>query len=347
MNENNNYDLLEPLNLEMGDIPQVQRRRKVEVPDKKEIKLREKQAKRFLCFMLSFVIVFVGVVCIFANNNNKKYEAQQQLLEAQKAESIEGIDVNATAAASAPATQPQTEAQKGSVVKITTTAPATTAPTTAATTLPVTAAAPTAPQQQSNAVGTMDNPVIVTDTSFSTAVVNRNYRIPSSYDPDLVYVCGSGERLQREVAAQYEAMYNAGKNDGVTLTPCSGYRSYSTQETLYNRKVDLFLGQGYAYDEARVQAATIVMIPGSSEHNLGYAMDIVCVEEWFEDTAEFRWLMEHAADYGFILRYPKEKQEITKVIYEPWHWRYVGVETAKAIKASGLVMEEYYNKPAQ
>ena len=83
------------------------------------------------------------------------------------------------------------------------------------------------------------------------------------------------------------------------------------------------------------------MPPGSSEHNLGYAMDIVCVEEWFENTEEFRWLTENAADYGFIMRYPKDKQDITKVIYEPWHWRYVGVEAAKEMKEKNLTLEEY------
>ena len=158
---------------------------------------------------------------------------------------------------------------------------------------------------------------------------------------DLVYVCGSEERLDKKVAEHYENMYNAALKDGVTLTPCSGYRSYETQERNYNRKVSFFEGQGYSTEEAKVKAATIIMPPGSSEHNLGYAMDIVCVDEWFEDTAEFKWLQEHAADYGFIMRYPEDKQDITKVIYEPWHWRYVGVETAKALKSSGLVMEEY------
>ena len=75
-----------------------------------------------------------------------------------------------------------------------------------------------------------------------------------------------------------------------------------------------------------------------------FCMDIVCVEEWFEDTDEFKWLMQHADDYGFILRYPSDKENITKVIYEPWHWRYVGVEEAKKIKASGLCLEEYFGK---
>ena len=88
-------------------------------------------------------------------------------------------------------------------------------------------------------------------------------------------------------------------------------------------------------------AATIILPPGTSEHNAGLAMDICSLEQSFDKTAEFRWLNEHAADYGFILRYTEEKQDVTKKIYEPWHWRYVGVENAKAIKASGKCLEEY------
>jgi D-alanyl-D-alanine carboxypeptidase len=136
-------------------------------------------------------------------------------------------------------------------------------------------------------------------------------------------------------------MYEAAKADGVYLTPCSGYRTYETQERNYKNKISYYQGMGYSEEEAAVKAATIIMPPGSSEHNLGYAMDIVCVEEWFEDTDEFQWLMENAADYGFILRYPEDKQDVTKVTYEPWHWRYVGVDAAKEMKASGQVLEEY------
>ena len=191
--------------------------------------------------------------------------------------------------------------------------------------------------------GTITNPTIISidQDNWELTIVNSGYRIPKSYQPNLSYVCGSGERLDKNVAVHYERMYNAARAQGVYLTPCSGYRSYSTQETLFNRKINLYLNQGYSYDDAVVKAATIVMPPGSSEHNLGYAMDIVCVEEWFEHTAEFRWLQQNAADYGFILRYPKNKQHITKVIYEPWHWRYVGVPAAHAMKESGLVLEEY------
>ncbi len=191
--------------------------------------------------------------------------------------------------------------------------------------------------------GTITKPTIISvdPNNWELTIVNSGYRIPKGYTPNLTYVCGSGERLDKNVAVHYERMYNAARAQGVYLTPCSGYRSYSTQETLFNRKINLYMNQGYNYNDAVVKAATIVMPPGSSEHNLGYAMDIVCVEEWFENTREFAWLQQNAADYGFILRYPKNKQHITKVIYEPWHWRYVGVPAAHAMKESGLVLEEY------
>ena len=191
--------------------------------------------------------------------------------------------------------------------------------------------------------GTLYDPTIITidEDNWNLTLVNTGYRIIDSYKPDLVYVCGSSERLDKKIAEHYEAMYNAAKEDGVTLTPCSGYRSYDRQKNNYNNKVAYYEDLGYTKDEALEKAATIIMPPGSSEHNLGYAMDIVCVDEWFEDTDEFKWLMENAQDYGFILRYPKDKQDITKVIYEPWHWRYVGVEHAKKMKDSGQVLEEY------
>ena len=191
--------------------------------------------------------------------------------------------------------------------------------------------------------GTIANPTIIgiDPTMWNLTVVNAGYRIPRDYTPNLTYVCGTGERLDSQVAVHYEKMFNAAARDGVYLTPCSGYRSYELQERNYKRKIAYYEDLGYSSEEAKVLAAKVIMPPGSSEHNLGYAMDIVCVEEWFENTSEFRWLKENASDYGFIMRYPKEKQHITNVIYEPWHWRYVGVEAAKAIESSGLVLEEY------
>lgn len=276
----------------------------------------EQKALNFLCIMLAAIIIFVAVVCVAVNKKNNTLREKEKV--ASQSTENKTSDGNGTTLASESDKDDSTDG---------TNAPDTTVAVTDAVAKP----------------GTIDNPTIITidEEKWYLTLVNSSYRIPNSYEPDLVYVCGSGERLDRKVAEHYEKMYNAAKAEGINLTPCSGYRSYELQERNYNNKISFFESQGYSYEEAKVKAATIIMPPGSSEHNLGYAMDIVCVDEWFEDTAEFKWLTENAADYGFIMRYPKDKQDITKVIYEPWHWRYVGVELAKELKASGLVLEEY------
>ena len=289
------------------------------LPDKKSVNVRESNAVKFLCVVLACITLFVSVVCVTVHARNTKL--RKDLIVTQNGEPLPSTNAKPVDATQKP----------GTIKPVDTSTP--TQATTEATTTP----------QKAETPGTIENPTIITidEENWHLTLVNSGYRIPDSYSPDLVYVCGSGERLDRKVAEHYEKMYDAALKDGVTLTPCSGYRSYETQERNYNRKIDFYVGQGYSYDDAKIKAATIIMPPGSSEHNLGYAMDIVCVDEWFEDTDEFKWLQENAADYGFIMRYPEDKQDITKVIYEPWHWRYVGVETAKELKESGLVLEEY------
>lgn len=289
------------------------------LPDKKSVNVRESNAVKFLCVVLACITLFVSVVCVAVHARNTKL--RKDLIVTQNGEPLPSTNAKPVDATQKP----------GTIKPVDTSTP--TQATTEATTTP----------QKAETPGTIENPTIITidEENWHLTLVNSGYRIPDSYSPDLVYVCGSGERLDRKVAEHYEKMYDAALKDGVTLTPCSGYRSYETQERNYNRKIDFYVGQGYSYDDAKIKAATIIMPPGSSEHNLGYAMDIVCVDEWFEDTDEFKWLQENAADYGFIMRYPEDKQDITKVIYEPWHWRYVGVETAKELKESGLVLEEY------
>ncbi len=287
---------------------------------KKRKPTKNQKALNFLCIMMAFVVIFVAVVCISVDKKNDALREKESIASQN---SLSTENNSRTPAASENAAAPDTTVKAPDD----TTAPETTQPVTAAVAQP----------------GTMENPAIITidEEKWYLTLVNSSYRIPDDYEPDLVYVCGSGERLDRKVAEHYEEMYNAAKKDGVDLAPCSGYRSYELQERNYNNKVSFYESQGYSNKDAKVKAATIIMPPGSSEHNLGYAMDIVCVDEWFEDTQEFKWLTEHAADYGFIMRYPKDKQDITKVIYEPWHWRYVGVELAKELKSSGLVLEEY------
>ena len=175
-------------------------------------------------------------------------------------------------------------------------------------------------------------------------LVNRDYILSSDYVPTLALsVTGDSDskKLDYRVAPHYNEMYLAAKNDGITLTTLSGYRSYDKQKTNFENKIAKYMGEGYSKIKATQEAATIILPPGTSEHNAGLAMDICSLYESFENTSEFKWLKANASDYGFILRYPKDKQDVTKIIYEPWHWRYVGKENAKAIENSGLCLEEW------
>ena len=184
------------------------------------------------------------------------------------------------------------------------------------------------------------------DTSLWQLIcLNRNRYVGSDTENSikLSYVAGSGERMDSRAAEAYEEMYAAAEQDGFYLTPCSGYRSYSTQKRLYYEFVNDYIAQGYSQTEAEDLASRRRNPPGSSEHNIGICMDIICASSsaGFENTSEYAWLCENAADYGFILRYPADKTDVTGVKFEPWHWRYVGIENAHAIKASGLCLEEY------
>ena len=186
----------------------------------------------------------------------------------------------------------------------------------------------------------------VTDVNadLSKFIVNGKFSLPEDYKPQLAEaVKGSGVYLDYRVAPYYQQMYDAAKKDGITLTPISGYRSYERQKNNFENRIKEHMNSGLDKVEATKKAATVIMVPGSSEHNAGLAMDICSLAESFENYKEVRWLDEHAHEYGFILRYPKDERskEITGVVYEPWHYRYVGVDAAKEIKSKGITFEEY------
>ena len=186
---------------------------------------------------------------------------------------------------------------------------------------------------------------IIVDTDredWNLIVVNAGRELPEGFVPELKEILGCGKYLDYRVAPHYEEMYYAAKQDGITLTPYSAYRSYERQKNNYNNLTQSYMRDYHLSEaEARKKAATVILPPGTSEHNLGYAMDICGTESSFKDTKEYAWLQQHAHEYGFILRYTAEKQPITGIIPEPWHWRYVGVEYAEKIKNSGLCLEEY------
>ena len=182
-------------------------------------------------------------------------------------------------------------------------------------------------------------------------LVNHDTPMPGDYTFD-TKECGSStainKTLQTEAADAFLKMQAAAAADGITIWMQSGYRSVDYQTKLYNNKTQQYLDQGYDEATAKEMAAGVVNPPGYSEHNCGLAADLNCpdftdLDTGFENTDAFTWLCQHAAAYGFILRYPKgeEAEALTEITYEPWHWRYVGPENAARINESGLVFEAY------
>ncbi len=192
------------------------------------------------------------------------------------------------------------------------------------------------------------NPSVATINSekWYLLLVNQDYILPDNFSVKTAAVKGGGQSLDSRVVPYYNDMVTAAEADGISLIPVSGYRSYDRQHTNFERKIKYYTNLGYNKAEATRLASEIVLMPGTSEHNAGLAMDFgtngnYTLDENFANTDAFRWLSEHAADYGFILRYESDTKPITKITYEPWHWRYVGVKAAKEIKASGVTLEEY------
>ena len=180
-------------------------------------------------------------------------------------------------------------------------------------------------------------------------LVNHTNKMPDDYAFD-TKECGSAtsvnKTLQTVACDAFLEMQKAAAADGVTVWMQSGYRSVAYQTKLYEKKTQYYRDKGFDEAAAREKAAAIVNPPGYSEHNCGLAADLnspehTGLDEGFENTAAFRWLCQHAGEYGFILRYPKGAEEKTEITYEPWHWRYVGVENAAKINASGLCFEDY------
>ena len=183
--------------------------------------------------------------------------------------------------------------------------------------------------------------------NWNLVIVNADIEYDRSYSPKLKEVCpgmGYNMYMDERAADHYTEMYNAAKKDGITLTPISGYRSYELQERNWKARIQNEQANGYSYNEAVARASEVILPPGTSEHNLGIAMDICSLYNSFADTKEYAWLVQHAEDYGFILRYKAEWKSKTGIVPEPWHWRYVGVEYAKKINQSGLCLEDYVAK---
>lgn len=179
----------------------------------------------------------------------------------------------------------------------------------------------------------------------------KNY-IPDEYIPNLSKVQGKYE-MNILAASHAKDLIADAKKAGFDLQICSAYRTIEKSEELYKRKVNQYIASGYSEEDAKKEAAMWVAPPGTSEHHTGLAMDIVSSDYWgyysdleydFDKFDSFKWLYENCANYGFILRYPKGKSELTGIVYEPWHYRYVGNEAASYIMENGLCLEEYLDQ---
>lgn len=184
-----------------------------------------------------------------------------------------------------------------------------------------------------------------TPSGIHVVLVNPWNSIPDDQQTNLLQL-DSGYFVAVECYEAVQQMLEDCAAAGYEAAICSAYRTQADQEYLYQRKVKYYLDQDYEEDEAEKLAATVVAIPGTSEHQLGLAVDIIDVDYPYLDekqaeTDAQKWLMEHCWEYGFILRYPVGSTEITGIIYEPWHYRYVGVEIAMEIRDLGITLEEY------
>ncbi len=180
-------------------------------------------------------------------------------------------------------------------------------------------------------------------------LVNREYPLPDDYEIETDYVQGSYE-LEVTAAKYCRDMIEAAREDGIELKVLSAYRTVSYQKKLFERNIKSRMEKyGWDYDTAYADVLINIALPGTSEHNAGLAVDIVTEDDWdtyeaFDQTKEYDWLQEHAAEFGFILRYLKDKTDVTGYIYEPWHYRYIGVEYAADVRDSGLCLEEYFEQ---
>lgn len=177
---------------------------------------------------------------------------------------------------------------------------------------------------------------------LTLVVINKDNPIPDNYPLSLAD--HNGKQIHSAAKNDLDAMINAAANDGIKIFIYSGYRTIAEQSKFFNSQASMYKKQGYNDHDAQIEAAKSVARPKTSEHNAGLAIDFNCVQDDFFKTKEYDWLIKNAADYGFILRYAKDKTDKTAVIYEPWHFRYVGKEYAKKIMDSGLCLEEYVEK---
>ncbi len=182
-----------------------------------------------------------------------------------------------------------------------------------------------------------------TDSGWSLVLLNIFYRMNDTYEP-MVAAADGNIVLDERVAEAYKEMAAAAAADGVTLTLASGYVSPDRQERMFNKEVEQLVNGGLTREAAELKASFTVLPPRCSEANYGLSVDVGWIGDDFAASPICTWMRAHAAQYGFIERYPAGKEEITHFKASPWHWRFVGKEPAQYIKENGVTLEEYLGK---
>lgn len=179
-----------------------------------------------------------------------------------------------------------------------------------------------------------------TKYGWNLILVNPDYRIPKNWEIELTQL-SNGQQVDQRIYPQLQQMFDDARSQGVYPVVASGYRTPEKQQALMDEKIQQLIQQGYSQASARKEAGRWVAKVGYSEHQTGLAVDINAdgVNSSAEDV--YAWLAEHAWEYGFIQRYPEDKEALTGTAYEPWHYRYVGNEAAAAMYNQDICLEEY------
>lgn len=213
--------------------------------------------------------------------------------------------------------------------------------------------APAASSQERNAGIILTSPSIPSrsdgDVPWNLILVNGAFPLPEDFTVPELTQLKNGHAIDSRVYPALQDMMDAARAEGLQPLICSSFRTWEEQNRLFQNKVQAYLEQGFGQQEAEEQAAMWVARPGTGEHQAGLAVDVVdasyqMLDEGQENTAVQKWFMSHCAEYGFILRYPAEKSDLTGVNYEPWHYRYVGIEAAQEIMGQGICLEEYFGR---
>ena len=173
-------------------------------------------------------------------------------------------------------------------------------------------------------------------------LVNSENSVPYGYTPELTEL-SNGVRIDSRIYPDLQAMFDDARSTGIYPIVSEGYRTHDEQKKMMSDKVESFVADGYSKREAKKLAREWVAVAGNSEHEIGLAVDINADPSNSTDTEVYDWLAENAYKYGFILRYPPDKEYITGIDYEPWHYRYVGTVTATEIYEKNITLEEYLN----